>query len=155
MQVRFEFYHVVCVSLIFEQVNLSNEGHVFLKILRTWICQKISEAYNWVVSICLKYVSLPWIMVNSLLRGASEPGAWREFYKNWNKMILTCAKDICFSMPGALHMIALVREQTFAFLFSKIFFWNDILEKICNNWNCFKKITISLMYRINAKDCTQ
>ena len=41
------------------------------------------EAYNWVVSICLKYVSLPWHMVNSLRRGASEPWAWREFYKAW------------------------------------------------------------------------
>ena len=40
------------------------------------------EAYNWVVSICLKYVSLPWLMVNSLLRGASEPWAWREFYEH-------------------------------------------------------------------------
>ena len=39
------------------------------------------EAYNWVVSICLKYVSLPWNMVNSLRRGASEPWAWREFYQ--------------------------------------------------------------------------
>ena len=40
------------------------------------------EAYNWVVSICLKYVSLPWHMVNSPRRGASEPWAWREFYKH-------------------------------------------------------------------------
>ena len=39
------------------------------------------EAYNWVVSICLKYVSLPWHMVNSPWRGASEPWAWREFYE--------------------------------------------------------------------------
>ena len=33
--------------------------------LRTKIKENHVEAYNWVVSICLKYVSLPWIMVNS------------------------------------------------------------------------------------------
>ena len=48
--------------------------------LRTKIPSSKVEAYNWVVSICLKYVSLPWHMVNSLRRGASEPWAWREFY---------------------------------------------------------------------------
>ena len=59
----------------------SNDWGHYGKVLRTSNHKEIFEAYNWVVSICLKYVSLPCIMVNSLMRGASEPCAWREFYK--------------------------------------------------------------------------
>ena len=65
----------------------SNDGKKSKSGLRTKIWEENPEAYNWVVSICLKYVSLPWIMVNSLLRGASEPCAWREFYKNFTTTI--------------------------------------------------------------------
>ena len=56
----------------------------FRENLTAKINQAEPEAYNWVVSICLKYVSLPWNMVNSLRRGASEPWAWREFYQAWS-----------------------------------------------------------------------
>ena len=66
------------------------ERDAFKFSLRTKIPSSKVEAYNWVVSICLKYVSLPWHMVNSLRRGASEPWAWREFYKDWPWFLYRC-----------------------------------------------------------------
>ena len=62
------------------------------------------EAYNWVVSICLKYVSLPWNMVNSLRRGASEPWAWREFYKTWLCLVCKCPWCV-ISMNGLIAKV--------------------------------------------------
>ena len=47
---------------------------------KQWSKERGFEAYNCVVSICLKYVSLPLQMVTSQRRNASEPCAWGEFY---------------------------------------------------------------------------
>ena len=38
---------------------MSADGSQFQQNLKIQIQAKIVEAYNWVVSICLKYVSLP------------------------------------------------------------------------------------------------
>ena len=62
--------------------SLSTHEDSFRDAFRTQKFDSNAEAYNWVVSICLKYVSLPWNMVNSLRRDASEPWAWSEFYKD-------------------------------------------------------------------------
>ena len=75
-----QFSHNAMITCIV--AGWSNDWGHYGKVLRTSNHQEIFEAYNWVVSICLKYVSLPCIMVNSLMRGASEPCAWREFYKH-------------------------------------------------------------------------
>ena len=65
-----------------EKESLSTHGDSFKDAFKTKKYDPNAEAYNWVVSICLKYVSLPWNMVNSLRRDASEPWAWSEFYND-------------------------------------------------------------------------
>ena len=70
-----------CTDFLAMKDKCAKGGKGFRKNLRMKKQAKKLEAYNWVVSICLKYVSLPCSMVNSLRRGASEPWAWREFYK--------------------------------------------------------------------------
>ena len=62
--------------------SLSTHGDSFKDPFRTKKYDPNAEAYNWVVSICLKYVSSPWNMVNSLRRDASEPCAWSEHYND-------------------------------------------------------------------------
>ena len=115
---------------------LSNEGNVFQIYLRIWNCQKISEAYNWVVSICLKYVSLPWIMVNSLLRGASEPCAWREFYKKQSIKVYHVHLSIVGFLLDAMQVFAFVFHD---FLDSKIsFLSHNISLKILHVSKCCK-----------------
>ena len=69
------------LSILKEWMWWNTEVDRFRENLTTKNHQAKLEAYNWVVSICLKYVSLPWNMVNFPRRGASEPWAWREFYQ--------------------------------------------------------------------------
>ena len=82
---------------LFSQVRVSNPVRkqwrlawrkIFNNNLRTQNPINRIEAYIWVISICLKYVSLPWNMVNSLRRGASEPWAWRDFYNTCPNKVL-------------------------------------------------------------------
>ena len=82
------FQKEFCVKCLSK--DMSADGSQFQQNLKIQIQAKRVEAYNWVISICLKYVSLPWNMVNSLWRAASEPWAWREFYKNFMRRSCHC-----------------------------------------------------------------